>query len=107
MQELNLYQRALNHIDSLEKVYSISMDREEFEKKSLPAFFNIKIDNVSNAYNGNIGVIYTFEVFEGSARVICAYDEEEEEFFTVDFNDTLSEHIEKKRKEKLEYINVH
>ena len=96
MSELNLYQKALNHIENLEYEHGIHMDHEEFVSRSLPAYFNIHIDNVNDNYQGHIGVIYNFEVSEGSAQIICAYNEDEDEIFTLGLNGTLKNHIKKK-----------
>ena len=96
MSKLNLYQRALNHIENIEYEYGIYMYHEEFVNRSLPAYFNIKIDNVNDNYQGHVGIIYTFEVKEGSAQIICAYDENEDIIFTLNLNETLKNHIKSK-----------
>jgi len=98
MTELNLYQRALNHIENIEYEHGIHMDHEEFSNRNLPAYFNIKIDNTSDSYQGHVGIIYNFEVEEGSAQIVCAYDENEDEIFTLDLNETLKKHIKDKWK---------
>ena len=98
MSELNLYQRALNHIENIEYEHGIHMDHEEFINRSLPAYFNIKIDNVNDNYQGYIGIIYNFEVSDGSAQIVCAYNEDEDEIFTLDINETLKKHINDKWK---------
>ena len=99
MSDITLYQKALNHIENLEYEHGIHMDHEEFVNRSLPAYFNIHIDNVNDNYQGHIGIIYTFEVKEGSAKVICAYNEDEDEIFTLGLNKTLKKHIKDKREE--------
>ena len=107
MLEDNLYQRALNNIRHLEGHFCINMDKEAFYKGSFPAYFNIHIDNVNDDYNGNIGVIYNFEVHEGSAQIVCAYDEDEEFFYVDDWNDVLDIHIKNlKREKRKQSLNV-
>ena len=70
MSEINLYQKALDHIENIEYEHGIHMDHEEFINRTLPAYFNIKIDNVNDNYQGHIGIIYTFEVKVHSKLVV-------------------------------------
>ena len=98
MSELNLYQRALDNIINLEYEYGVHMDYEEFEKGRLPTYYNISIDNVSDKYNGLIGIIYNFEIYEGSAQIVCTYDESKDEILTLEFNEIFKKHVEDKWK---------
>ena len=97
MTELNLYQKALDHIENLEYEYGINMDRKEFESKRLPAYFNIIMSNENDNYP-LIHITYNFEVIEGSAQIVCAYNEDEDLIFTLDLNETLRNHIKSKWK---------
>ena len=97
MTKLNLHQKALDHIKNLEYEYGINMDRDEFVKESLPAYFNIVISNENDNYP-LIHITYNFEVIEGSAQIVCAYNETEDLIFTLDLNETLRNHVENKWK---------
>ena len=97
MTELNLYQKALDHIENLEYEYGINMDRKEIESKRLPAYFNIVMSNENDNYP-LIHITYNFEVIEGSAQIVCAYNEDEDLIFTLDLNETLRNHIKSKWK---------
>ena len=56
----------------------------------LPMYYNIHIDNVNlDRYEGNIGIKYNFETFEGSAQIICKYLLEDECIEVLDWNDIL------------------
>ena len=98
MSELSLYQRALNHIENIEYEYGVHMDHEEFISKRLPAYYNIQIDNVNDNYQGYVGIIYTFEIEEGSAQITCGYDKNKDEIFTLECNDVFKNHVEDKWK---------
>jgi len=98
MSELNLYQRALNHIANIEYEYGVHMDYEEFVSKRLPSYYNIQIDNTNNNYQGHVGIIYNFEIEEGSAQIICGYNKNEDEIFTLELNDIFKNHVEGKWK---------
>ena len=97
MSELNLYQKALDHIKNLEYEYGINMDRKEIESKRLPAYFNIVMSNENDNYP-LAHITYNFEVIEGSAQIVCAYNEDEDLIFTLDLNETLRNHIKNKWK---------
>ena len=92
----NLYQLALSNISNLEKEFNINMDKEMFESEHLPQYFNICIDNTNDDYDGYLGIVYNFEVFEGSAQIICKYLPVSEEIVVIDWNDTLEEHLKKR-----------
>ena len=97
MSELNLYQKALDHIENIEYEHGIHMDREEFINRNLPAYFNIVITNENDNYP-LVHITYNFEVSEGSAQIVCAYNEDEDIIFTLDLNETLRSHIKNKWK---------
>ncbi len=112
MSEFNLYQRALNHIENIEYEYGIHMDYEEFTNKSLPAYFNININDISDGHDHSFtGIVYTFEVYEGSAQMVCGYDKDKDEIFVLELNEVLSKHVENKwkiyeYKSKDNFLNV-
>jgi len=97
MTKLNLYQKALDHIENLEYEYGINMDCKEFESKRLSNYFNIVMSNENDNYP-LIHITYNFEVIEGSAQIVCAYNEDEDLIFTLDVNETLRNHVENKWK---------
>ena len=92
-----LYQLALDSIPKIEKEFNIVMDKKMFESEKLPQYFNIHIDNVNDAYDGYFGVIYNFEVFEGSAQILCKYLPISEEIVVIDWNDILESHLSNNR----------
>lgn len=94
MDSINLYQFALNEITSLEDHFQINMDKEMFYSELLPNYFNIKIDNVNiNNYDECIGIIYNFEVDEGSASIICKYVDYFNVIEIIGWNSVLSDHL--------------
>jgi len=97
MTKLNLYQKALDHIKNLEYDYGINMDRKEIESKRLPTYFNIIMSNENDDYP-LVHITYNFEVVEGSAQIVCGYNEDEDLIFTLDINKTLRNHVENKWK---------
>jgi len=88
-----LYQLALDNIPKIEKEFNIVMDKEMFESEKLPQYFNIHIDNINDVYDGYFGVIYNFEVFEGSAQILCKYLPISEEIVVICWNDILENHL--------------
>ena len=96
-----LYQLALDNIPKIEKEFNIIMDKEMFESEKLPQYFNIHIDNVNDVYDGYVGIIYNFEVFEGSAQIFCKYLPISEVIVVIYWNDILEDHLSNNRLKSL------
>ena len=60
---MNFEEKAIELIPELEKYFNIDMSMVSFEKKDLPAYFNIK--NINNK-----DVIYNFETNFGGAEIV-------------------------------------
>ena len=88
---MNFQERAIGLIPELEEYFNIDMSIVSFEKKDLPAYFNIK--NVNNK-----DAIYTFETNFGSAEIVLKDIFTENE--SISWNNVLQLHLN-----QLENIN--
>ena len=85
-------QLILNTIDTLEKQFNVYMDKKTFKEESLPAYFNTEINKDEN---GHTFVTYNFETSEGSAQILCTYEEKENILIPVDWNEVVDYYAER------------
>tara|TARA_E500000331_G_scaffold206492_1_gene198054 strand:- start:832 stop:1101 length:270 start_codon:yes stop_codon:yes gene_type:complete len=82
---MNFEEKAIELIPELEEYFTIDMSMVSFEKKDLPAYFNIK--NINNK-----DVIYNFETNFGGAEIVLKNVFTDSESIT--WNNVLQIHLD-------------
>ena len=82
---MNFEEKAIELIPELEKYFNIDMSMVSFEKKDLPAYFNIKSVNDKD-------VIYNFETSFGGAEIVLKNVFTEHE--SISWNNVLQIHLD-------------
>ena len=84
-----IYKEAIDYIEDLEEQFDIFLDKEMFVENTLPYYFYITVNQDQN----DIIVNYNFEVYEGSAQIVCLYCGTNN-FEILEINKVLINHLE-------------
>lgn len=85
-----IYKEAIDHIEYLEEQFDVFLDKEMFVENTLPDYYYISVYQDRD----DIIVTYNFEIYEGSAQIVCLYSGSCN-FEVIEINKILIKYLEK------------